>query len=128
LTLDLKELNCLNKDLDVGLDTLGSKLDMFLHKTYLLAGFICHLRKAYLSHMSSFSAEIGYADRSSIQESNKIEFALNELLQLKIFKSERPKINIERMRDFSLKVVISMLFLFLFFLPYMYRKLRMLAF
>jgi hypothetical protein len=45
LTFDLEELNCRNKDLDVGLDALRSTLDLFLHKTCLLAKFMCHLRK-----------------------------------------------------------------------------------
>ena len=45
MTFDLEELNCRNKDLDVGLDTLGRNLDLFLHKTCLLVKFMCHLRK-----------------------------------------------------------------------------------
>ena len=45
MTLDLKKLNCPNIHLDVGLDALESKLDLFLHKTCLLAEFMCHLRK-----------------------------------------------------------------------------------
>jgi hypothetical protein len=45
LTFDLEELNCWNKDLDVGLDALGHNLNLFLHKTYMLAEFMCHLRK-----------------------------------------------------------------------------------
>jgi hypothetical protein len=44
-SFDLEELNCWNKNLDVSLDALGCNLDSFLHKTYLLAKFTCHLRK-----------------------------------------------------------------------------------
>jgi hypothetical protein len=55
LTLDLEELNCRNKNLDVGLDALRSTLDLFLHKTSLLVEFICHLRKIiYLSYKFLF--------------------------------------------------------------------------
>ena len=72
------------------------------------------LEKSYISRMSSFSTEMWQADRSRSQESNKIEFASNELFYLKIFKSEWSKVNIGRMRDLSLKAAISMLFLFLF--------------
>jgi hypothetical protein len=38
------------------------------------------------------------------------------------------KINTGRIQDLSLKVVISMLFLFLFFVSYMYSKIWMLTF
>ena len=41
---NLEELNCLNKDFDVGLDVFRHNLDLFLHKTCLLAEFTCHLR------------------------------------------------------------------------------------
>jgi len=44
-SFDLDELNCWNKNLDVGLDASGCNLDLFLHKTCLLAEFICYLRK-----------------------------------------------------------------------------------
>ena len=44
-SFDLNELICQNKNLDVCLDALGYNLDLFLHKTYLLTEFICHLRK-----------------------------------------------------------------------------------
>jgi len=43
--VDLEDLNWWNKNLDVGLDDSGHNLDSFLHKTCLLAEFICHLRK-----------------------------------------------------------------------------------
>jgi hypothetical protein len=43
--MDLEELNCQNKDFDVGLDALESNLNLFLHKTYILAEFMCHLIK-----------------------------------------------------------------------------------
>ena len=44
-SFDLKELNCLNKKLDVGLDASKRNLDSFLHETCLLAEFSCHLWK-----------------------------------------------------------------------------------
>ena len=64
--------------------------------------------------MSSFSADIWQADRSSSQESKKIEFASIGLLQLQIFKLEWAQVNTGRLRDLTLKTVISMLFLILF--------------
>jgi hypothetical protein len=45
LNLDLEELNFPNKNLNVNLDALGSKLDLFFHKTCLMTEFICYLRK-----------------------------------------------------------------------------------
>jgi len=42
-SFDLEELNCLNKNLDIGLDASEYNLDSFLHETYLLAEFSCHL-------------------------------------------------------------------------------------
>jgi hypothetical protein len=77
---DLEELNCWNKNLDVGLDASGCNLDSFLHKTCLVAEFICHLIKSYLPHMRSFFADIWYVDRSLSQESNQIDFVSNGLL------------------------------------------------
>ena len=59
--------------------------------------------KSYLPHMTS-----------GLAESNKIEFASIGLLQLQIFKLEWPKVNTGRLRDLTLKAVISMLFLILF--------------
>jgi hypothetical protein len=45
LSFDLEELNCWNKNLDVGLDAFKRNLDSFLHETCLLAEFSCHLWK-----------------------------------------------------------------------------------
>jgi len=42
---DLEELNCWNKNLDIGLDASECNLDSFLHETCLLAEFSCHLWK-----------------------------------------------------------------------------------
>ena len=42
-SFDLEELNCLNKNLDVGLDASERNLDLFLHETCLLAELSCHL-------------------------------------------------------------------------------------
>jgi hypothetical protein len=67
--------------------------------------------------MKSFLATIWSVDRSLSQESKKIKFASIGLLQLQIFNFKWPNVNIGRMRDLTLKAAISMLFLFLFFLP-----------
>jgi len=42
---DLEELNCWNKNLDIGLDALERNLDSFLHETCLLTEFSCHFLK-----------------------------------------------------------------------------------
>jgi len=44
-SFDLEELNCWNKNLDIGLDASECNLDSFLHETCLLAEFRCHLWK-----------------------------------------------------------------------------------
>ena len=44
-SFDLEELNCWNKNLNIGLDASKHNLDSFLHKTYLLVEFSCHLWK-----------------------------------------------------------------------------------
>jgi hypothetical protein len=44
-SFDLKELNCWNKNLDVGLYVSEHNLDSFIHETCLLAEFSCHLWK-----------------------------------------------------------------------------------
>ena len=44
-SFDLEEINCWNKNLDVGLDASKRNLDSFLHETCLLAEFNCHLWK-----------------------------------------------------------------------------------
>jgi TRAP-type uncharacterized transport system fused permease subunit len=78
--------------------------------------------------MTSFLVEIWSGDRSLSQKSNKIEFASIGLLYLQILNFEWPKVNTSRMRDLTLQDVISMIFLFLFFLHYISRKVWMLAF
>src|SRR4030042_6592351 len=82
---------------------------------------------SYLPHMTSFLAEIWSVCRNLSQESNKIEFASIGLLYLQILNFEWPKVNTGRMRDLTLQDVISMIFLFLFFLHYISRKVWMLA-
>ena len=77
---DLDELNCLNKNLDVGLDASEHNLDSFLHETCLLAEFNCHFGKSYLPHMTSFMSEMWSVDRSLSQKSKKIKFASIGLL------------------------------------------------
>ena len=84
--------------------------------------------KSYLPYMTSFLADIWSLDRSLSQESNKIECASIGLLQLQILNFEWPKVNTGRMRDLTLQDVISMIFIFLFFLHYISRKVWMLAF
>lgn len=84
--------------------------------------------KSYLPHMTSFLAEIWSVYRSLSKESNKIEFASIGLLKLQILNFEWAKVNIGRLRDLTLKDVISMIFLFLFFLHYISKKVWMLAF
>jgi hypothetical protein len=44
-SFDFEELNCWNKNLDIGLDASESNLDSFLHETCLLAEFSYHLWK-----------------------------------------------------------------------------------
>ena len=84
--------------------------------------------KSYLPHMTSCLAEIWSVDRYLRQESKKIDFASIVLLQLQILNFEWPKVNTCRMQDLTLQDVISMIFLFLFFLHYISRKVWMLAF
>jgi hypothetical protein len=75
LRFDLEELNCWNKNLDVGLDASERSLDLFLHETYLLAKFSCHFWKIIsLSYDIFFGLKFG-ALISLSKESNKIKFA-----------------------------------------------------
>jgi len=83
---------------------------------------------SYLPHMTSLLAEIWSVCRHLSQESKTIEFESIEYLQLQILNCEWTKVNTGRMRVLTLKDVISMLFVFLFFLTYISRKLWMLAF
>ena len=64
--------------------------------------------------MTSVLAEIWSVYRPLSHESKTIEFTSIGLLQLQIFKLEWPKVNTGRLRDLTLKVAISMLFLILF--------------
>ena len=77
--------------------------------------------------MTSFLADIWSVYRYVSKESNKIEFASIGLLKLQILNFEWAKVNIGRLRDLTLKDVISMIFLFLFFLHYISRNVWMLA-
>jgi len=45
LIFDLEELNCWNKNLDIGLDASERNLNSFLHETCMLAEFSCHVWK-----------------------------------------------------------------------------------
>ena len=78
--------------------------------------------------MTSCLAEIWSVYRPLSQKSKTIEFSSIGCLQLQILNFEWTKINIGRMRDWTLKDVISMIFLILFFLTYISRKVWMLAF
>jgi len=71
---------------------------------------------SYLPHMTSFLAEIWSVYRPMSLESQTIEFASIGYLQLQILNFEWTKVNTGRMRVLTLKDVISMLFVFLFFL------------
>jgi hypothetical protein len=42
-SLDIEELNCWKKNLAIGLDASERNLDSFLHETYLLVEFNCHI-------------------------------------------------------------------------------------
>jgi hypothetical protein len=64
--------------------------------------------------MTSFLVEIWIFYRNLSQESKKIEFAAIGLLYLQIFKWEWLKVNTSRLRDFTLKAAIFMIFLILF--------------
>ena len=77
--------------------------------------------------MTSFLADIWRVYRYVSKESKTIKFASIGLLQLQLLNFEWAKVNIGRLRDLTLKDVISMIFLFLFFLHYIYKNLWMLA-
>jgi hypothetical protein len=75
---DLEELNCWNKNLDVGLDASKHNLESFLHETCVCwQNSVVIFEKSYLPHMTSFFAEICSVDRYLSQKSNKIDFASN---------------------------------------------------
>jgi hypothetical protein len=78
--------------------------------------------------MTLFFAAIWSVCRHLSQESKTIEFASIGCLYLQILNFEWTKVNTSRMRDLTLKDVISMLFVFLFFLTYISRKVWMLDF
>ena len=83
---------------------------------------------SYIPHMTFFLVEIWSVDRTLSQKSKNIKFAPIGCLQLHIFNFEWTKVNTGRMRDLTLKAAISMLFLILFFFPYISRKVWMLTF
>ena len=78
-SFDLEELNWWNKNFD-GLDASERNLSSFLHETYLLAEFSCHLWKIISPSYDIFFAAIWSVDRSLSQESKTIEFASNGFL------------------------------------------------
>ena len=84
--------------------------------------------KSYRPHMTSFLADIWSVYRSLSKESKTIEFPSIGLRKLQILNFEWEKVNIGRLRDLTLKDVISMIFLFLFLLHCISRKVWMLAF
>ena len=86
----------------------------FFTKPVFWQNSVVIFEKSYLLYMTSFLAELWSVYRPLSQESKSINFTSIELLQLQIFKSEWPKVNIGRLRDLTLKAVISMLFLILF--------------
>ena len=101
---------------------------LFFMKPVCWQNSVVIFEKSQLPHMTSFLAEMWSVDRSLSQESKTIQFASIGLLYLQILNFEWPKVNTSRMRDLTLQDVISMIFLFLFFLHYIYRKVWMLAF
>ena len=125
---DLEELNYWYKNLDVDLDASECNLDSFLHETCLLAEFSCHLLKIISPSYDIILAEIWRVYRSLSKESKKIEFSSIGLRKLQILNFEWPKVNTGRMRDLTLQDMISMIFLFLFCLHYISRKVWMLVF
>jgi hypothetical protein len=70
-SFDLEELNCWNKNLDVGVDASERNLDSFLHETCLLAEFSCHFCKlispSYDIVFMKFGALIGLCVRNPIK-------------------------------------------------------------
>ena len=100
----------------------------FFTKHVCWQNLVVIFENSYLPHMKFFLAKGQSVDRSLNQESKKIEFASIGLLQLQIIKFEWPKVNTGRMQDLTLQDVISMIFLLLFFLHYISRKVWMLAF
>jgi len=49
LNFDLKELNCWNKNLDIGLDSSKHNLGSFLYETYLLVEFSYHMTSFWMT-------------------------------------------------------------------------------
>ena len=90
----------------------------FFMKPVCWQNLVVIFTKSYPPHMTSFLAEFWSVCRHLSQESKKIEFAAIGCLQLQILNFEWTKVNTGRMRDLTLKDVISMLFVFLFFLTY----------
>jgi hypothetical protein len=73
---DLEELNCWNKNLDIGLDASECNLDSVLHETCLLA-LVVIFGKSYLPHVTSFLAEIGASIALLVRNLKK--FSLHKL-------------------------------------------------
>ena len=70
-SFDLEELNCWNKNFDIGLDASERNLDSFFHETYLLEKFSCHLWKIISPSydiVCGWNLECLYAFESGIQK------------------------------------------------------------
>ena len=57
-SFDLEELNCWNKNLDVGLDASECNLDSFFMKPVCWQNSVVIFEKSYLPHMTSVLAEL----------------------------------------------------------------------
>ena len=76
-SFDLEDLNCWNKNLDIGLDASERNLDSFLHEICLLAEFRCHLWK-----IISPSYDIGFGlnlERLDLWVMNPKQLSLHQL-------------------------------------------------
>jgi hypothetical protein len=129
LNFDLKELNCRNKDLDVNLDALGCNLDLFFHKTCLLAEFMCHLSKNHISliwarFLLTFGRLIGHWVKSPKKFSlHQMDFYSSRYSSWNDWRSTSAECEIQLWR-----LWFPCSLLLLFFLPYMYSKVWMLVF
>ena len=128
MTFDLDELNCQNKDLDVGLDALGRNWNLFLHKTYLLAEFTCHLSKILSLIWALFLLQFGRLIGLRVRNPKQLS-----LHQMDFCSSRYSSRNGQRSILAECEIGLWMLWFpcslfFLFFLPYMYKKVWILAF
>jgi hypothetical protein len=109
---DLEELNCWNKNLDIGLDASECNLNSFLHETCLLAEFSCHLWKI-ISPSYDIVCLLKFGAFIEIWVRNPKTFILHQLdfvaLDIQVGMAEGQHWQIA-----TLKAAISMLFLILF--------------